>query len=78
MFNGFKTYLAAVIMAVLPLATEKVAGINWVEILTQVGVPGDFIVPLAGIVAALVMAIMRYITQATTVKEAILQEPPVK
>ena len=67
--SGYKTYLVAFLMAVLPIVTEKVGGIDWTAVLTTWGVPENLIVPAAGLAAGLVMAIMRFLTQITTVKQ---------
>ena len=74
--NGYKTYLVAFLMAVLPMASEKVAHIDWSAVLTGWGVPENMIVPAAGLAAALVMAVMRFLTQLTTVKTALDTPPP--
>lgn len=68
MLNGYKTYIVAFLMAVLPLVSDKVGGIDWTAVLTGWGVPSNLVVPAAGLAAALVMAIMRFLTQITTVK----------
>lgn len=60
--KGFRTYLVAMLMAVLPLMTEWLGGVDWVAVLTHLGVPQALVVPLAGMVAAAVMAVMRSIT----------------
>lgn len=70
MLNGYKTYLVAFLMAVLPIVTEKVSGIDWTAVLAGWGVPANLVVPAAGLAAALVMAFMRFLTQITTVKDA--------
>lgn len=74
--SGYKTYLVAFLMAVLPMVSEKVTGLDWTTILTGWGVPENLVVPAAGLAAGLVMAVMRFITQITTVKEALNTEPP--
>jgi hypothetical protein len=74
--QGFKTYLVALLMGFLPAITTWVAGIDWAHLLMAWGVPQAYIVPLAGLLAAVVMAVMRAITQLTTVKEALNTEPP--
>lgn len=76
MFEGYKTYLVAILMAVLPVLTEQVAGIDWVSVLTGWGVPQTMVVPLAGLVAAGIMAAMRKVTELTTVKTALETPPP--
>lgn len=73
--NGYKTYLVAFLMAVLPIVTEKVGGIDWTTVLAGWGVPENLVVPAAGLAAGLVMAVMRFLTQITTVKTA-LDTPP--
>ena len=74
--TGYKTYLVAFLMAVLPMVSEKVAGIDWTAVLTGWGVPSNMVVPAAGLAAALVMAFMRFLTQVTTVKDALDTPPP--
>ena len=74
--NGYKTYLVAFLMAVLPMVSEKVAGIDWTAVLTGWGVPANMVVPAAGLAAAVVMAGMRFLTQLTTVKDALDTPPP--
>ena len=74
--NGYKTYIVAFLMAVLPLVSDKVAGIDWTSILTGLGVPSNLIVPAAGLAAGVVMAVMRFLTQITTVKTALETPPP--
>lgn len=76
MLNNYKTYLVAFLMAVLPMVSEKVAGIDWTTVLTGWGVPENMVVPAAGLAAGLVMAFMRFLTQITTVKDALNTEPP--
>jgi hypothetical protein len=68
--NGYKTYLVAFLMAVLPIVSEKVGGIDWTSVLAGWGVPENLVVPAAGLAAGLVMAVMRFLTQITTVKDA--------
>lgn len=74
--NGYKTYVVAFLMAVLPLVSDKVGGIDWTAVLTGWGVPTNLVVPAAGLVAALIMAVMRFLTQITTVKTALDTPPP--
>lgn len=74
--SGYKTYLVAILMAVLPVVTEAVGGIDWVTVLTSLGVPQTMVVPVAGLVAAAIMAAMRKVTEMTTVKQALETEPP--
>lgn len=74
--NGYKTYLVAFLMAVLPMVSEKVGAIDWTSILMGWGVPENMVVPAAGLAAAVVMALMRFLTQLTTVKDALYTEPP--
>lgn len=74
--SGYKTYLVAFLMAVLPLVSEKVSGLDWTSILAGWGVPENLVVPAAGLAAGLVMAVMRFITQITTVKTALDTPPP--
>mgnify|MGYP003346456474 FL=1 len=74
--NGYKTYLVAFLMAVLPMVSDKVAGIDWTSVLAGWGVPANMVVPAAGLAAAVVMAGMRFLTQVTTVKDALDTPPP--
>lgn len=74
--QGYKTYLVAFLMAVLPIVSEKVGGIDWTAVLTGWGVPANMVVPAAGLAAAVVMAAMRFLTQITTVQTALETEPP--
>ncbi len=76
--SGYKTYLVAILMAVLPVVTEAVGGIDWVTVLTGWGVPQTMVVPVAGLVAAAIMAVMRKVTEVTTVKQALETPPPVE
>ena len=76
--EGYKTYLVAFLMAVLPMVSDKVAGVDWTAVLTGWGVPTNLVVPASALVAAVVMAVMRFVTQLTTVKTALETEPPVK
>ena len=76
--QGYKTYLMALLVGVLPLVTEKVGAINWNDLLLGWGVPDNYVVPAATAVSAIVMIIMRMITQVTTVKTALETPPPVE
>lgn len=73
---GYKTYLMALVVGILPWATEKVGAINWNDLLLSLGVPENYVVPAATAVSAIVMIIMRMLTQVTTVKAALETEPP--
>ena len=68
--NGYKTYFVAFLMAVIPMVSDKVAGIDWTSVLTGWGVPTNLVVPAATLAAAVVMAFMRFVTQVTTVRDA--------
>lgn len=76
--NGYKTYLVALLMAALPALSAWLGGVDWTEVIRNAGVPDAFVVPLAGLVSALVMAGMRKVTELTTVKDALFTEPPVE
>jgi ABC-type Co2+ transport system permease subunit len=65
MLVGMRTYLVAALVAALPSLTEWLGGVNWVEVLTNLGVPQQWVIPLAGIVSAVVMAVMRKVTGET-------------
>lgn len=60
--QGFRTYIVAALMAAVPSLTAWLASVDWVSVLTTAGVPQAMVVPLAGIVGAVVMAFMRSIT----------------
>jgi hypothetical protein len=62
MMVGFRTYAVAALMALLPTLTEWLGGVDWVALLQNLGVPQPLIMPLAGALAAAVMAFMRSIT----------------
>lgn len=62
MLTGYRTYLVAALMALLPMASEMIAGVNWVSVLTNAGVPQPLVIPLASALAAGVMTFMRSIT----------------
>lgn len=62
MLVGMRTYLVAALMAALPSLTEWLGGVNWVEVLANLGVPQQWVIPLAGILGAVVMAVMRKVT----------------
>jgi len=66
MLNGYKTYIVAALIAVFGVLSQY----DWNGFLND---------PKAGWVAlasAILMAIMRAITQSTTVKEALYTDPP--
>lgn len=66
MLNGYKTYIVAALIAVFGVLAQY----DWNSFLND---------PKAGWVAlasAVIMAIMRAITQSTTVKEALYTDPP--
>jgi ABC-type Co2+ transport system permease subunit len=65
MLVGMRTYLVAALVAALPSLTEWLGGVNWVEVLTNLGVPQQWVIPLAGIVSAVVMTVMRKVTGET-------------
>lgn len=74
--SGYKTYIVAILMAVLPVLTEKVGAIDWNGILLGLGVPENMVVPAAAAASAIVMVVMRFITQVTTVQTALNTPPP--
>lgn len=66
MFNGYKTYLVAALTAVFGV----LAATDWVHFMND---------PKAGwavLGMSILMAVMRAVTGATTVKEALNTEPP--
>ena len=60
--QGYRTYIVSLLMLVLPTLTEWVGGIDWVAVLTNAGVPQALVIPMAGALAAGIMAFMRSIT----------------
>ena len=74
--SGYKTYLMALLVGVLPWVSEKVGAIDWNGLLLGWGVPSNYVVPAATAVSAIVMIIMRMLTQVTTVKTALESPPP--
>jgi hypothetical protein len=60
--KGLRTYLVAFLMALIPAATAYFEGFDWVGFLTSAGVPQQWVLPLAGVLASIVMAVMRSIT----------------
>jgi hypothetical protein len=69
MLNGYKTYLAASILAALGVLAQ----VDWVKFLDH---PDS--AAWVAIGSAVLMAVMRAITQATTVTQALNTEPPKK
>lgn len=61
-WKGLRTYLVAAIIATLPNLTAWLLGIDWVAVLTHVGVPQIAIIPLAGLLAGAIQGFMRSIT----------------
>jgi hypothetical protein len=74
--QGYKTYLMALVVGLLPLVSEKVGAIDWNALLLGWGVPSNYVVPAATAVSAVVMIVMRLVTQLTTVKTALETPPP--
>lgn len=62
MFQGFRTYIVAALMAAVPALTTWLGGVDWSAILRTAGVPDALVLPLAGAIAAAIMAFMRSIT----------------
>ena len=62
MLQGFRTYIVAALMAAVPALTTWLGGIDWSVILRNAGVPDALVLPLAGALAAAIMAFMRSIT----------------
>ena len=60
--EGFRTFLAAALMAALPTLSTWLLGIDWVSVLTGWGLPQGAVVPLAGLLGGAVMGLMRSIT----------------
>ena len=67
MLNGYKTYLAATLLAVFGVLAQT----DWAAFVNH---PNSASWVALG--SALLMAVMRVITQTTTVKEALYTEPP--
>jgi hypothetical protein len=76
MMFPYKTYLMALVVSILPWATEKLGMVDWNGLLLGWGVPENMVVPAATAVSGLIMIVMRFITQVTTVHTALLTEPP--
>lgn len=70
MLNGYKTYIVAFLLGCIPVATTILGGLDWNALIRSAGVPEQLVVPVAAVVAAMVMAGMRKITELTTVKHA--------
>lgn len=60
--QGFRTYLVAMLVAVLPMLSEWLGGVDWVSLLTNMGVPQQLVIPLSAMIAGGLMALMRSIT----------------
>ena len=69
MLNGYKTYLAAALLAVFGVLAQA----DWNELLNHPNAAS-----WVAIGSAVLMAVMRAITQATTVKQALDTTPPHK
>ena len=69
MLNGYKTYLAAALLAVFGVLAQA----DWNELLNHPNAAS-----WVAIGSAVLMAFMRAITQATTVKQALDTTPPHK
>jgi hypothetical protein len=76
MMSGYKTYFMALLVAVLPFVTEKLGTVDWNSLLLGLGVPDNMVVPAATAVSGVIMIVMRFVTQLTTVKTALETEPP--
>lgn len=74
--EGFKTYIVAFVVALLPLISSSLGAVDWTALLTGWGVPSDMVVPAATAVSGVIMILMRFITQITTVQTALNTEPP--
>ena len=60
--TGLRTYIVAFLMALVPAATTYFANFDWAGFLATLGVPSQWAVPVAGVIASIVMAAMRSIT----------------
>ena len=60
--QGFRTYLVAALLAAVPTLTTLLGGVDWSAVLRNAGVPDALVLPLAGAIAAAIMAFMRSIT----------------
>jgi hypothetical protein len=69
MLDGYKTYIASALLAVFGVLAQT----DWVTLLNH---PNSAAWVALG--SAVLMAVMRVITQATTVKKALYTEPPKK
>ena len=72
----YKTYLVGLVVAVLPWVTEKLGAIDWNGLLLSWGVPDNMVVPAAAAISGVIMIVMRFITQITTVQAALHAESP--
>ncbi len=72
----YKTYIMALVVSVLPWATERLGMVDWNALLLGWGVPDNMVVPAATAVSGVIMIVMRFITQITTVQAALNTEPP--
>ncbi|HEY8136244.1 MAG TPA: hypothetical protein VIF61_00290 [Methylocystis sp.] len=61
-WTGLRTYLVAALVATLPNLTAWLLGIDWVGVLTNIGVPQIAIIPIAGLLAGAIQGFMRSIT----------------
>lgn len=60
--TGLRTYLVAAVIALVPNIGAWALGVDWVDVLTNIGVPKIAILPLAGAISGAVTAYMRSIT----------------
>lgn len=67
MLDGYKTYIAAALLAVFGVLAQA----DWVKLLDHPD-SGAYV----ALASALLMAVMRALTQITTVKKALYTEPP--
>ena len=73
---SYKTYAVGLLLTVLPWVTEKVGAIDWNSLLLGWGVPENMVVPAAAAVSGVLMIVMRFVTQITTIHRALETEPP--
>jgi hypothetical protein len=69
MLDGYKTYIASALLAVFGVLAQT----DWINLLNH---PNSASWVALG--SAVIMAIMRVVTQATTVQKALYTEPPKK
>ena len=68
--KGYKTFIVAALMGVLPALSEWLLGIDWVSVLTGAGIPQVAVVPLAFAIAGAITGLLRGVTTTAPGKES--------